>query len=333
MAAMVVPCFLVKREGAGRMMHGIIADLCTFPHQPREIRMRIVAAASPATLVRRRPLSGAGMKHPIGRRLHQFSRPLYRVARYLYRGLHNLRGDFYRLMPGRAPLGNLQRYERCWYSQNGEDGILEAIFSRIGVTNRFCVEFGVENGRECNSRYLIERKGWQGLRMDGGEHAEVVGTVHREFITAENIVALFRKYGVPQEFDLLSIDIDGNDYWVWRAIEGYSPRAVIIEYNSSIRPEESRTVPYQPDFQWDGTNYFGASLLALAKLGRSKGYTLVGCDSQGANAFFVRDDLVAGRFVVRSVAQLYAAPRYGEVVGGHFIGHHPSPRMAQMVQV
>jgi hypothetical protein len=195
------------------------------------------------------------------------------------------------------------------------------------------VEFGVEDGSECNTRFLRERLGWTGLLMDGGDHATPVGDVRREFITAENICSLFEKYRVPKEFDLLSIDIDGNDYWVWQAIRGYSPRIVVIEYNSSIGPDESKTVPYDPAFHWDGTNYFGASILALTKLGRAKGYTLIGCDNQGINAFYLRDDLLSERFVVRSVSDLYSEPRYGEIVNGRFIGHAPSHRLSEMIHV
>jgi len=273
------------------------------------------------------------MKHPLGRSIHQHSRPLYLAARYIYRGAFNLRGDLNLMLHNGRTVTGIKRYERNWYSQNGEDGILKLIFAQIGATNKFYVEFGVEDGSECNTRYLRERFGWIGLMMDGGSHAAPVGNVRREFITAENICSLFEKYKVPKEFDLLSIDIDGNDYWVWKAIQGYSPRVVVIEYNSSIKPNESKTVPYDPNFLWDGTNYFGASILALAKLGLAKGYTLIGCDKQGINAFFLRDDLIDERFVVRSIAELYAEPRYGEIVDGKFIGHHPSRRLSEMVHV
>ena len=228
---------------------------------------------------------------------------------------------------------DLKKFERRSYSQNGEDGILQVIFDTIGVTNKFCVEFGVQDGRECNTRYLIENGGWTGLRMDGGDHDTYVGQVYKEFVTVENICRLFNKYTVPSEFDLLSIDVDGNDYWIWRAIEGYSPRVVVIEYNSSLPPNVSKTIPYDPEFQWDGTNYFGASLLALAKLGRIKGYTLVGCESQGVNAFFLRNDVVGDHFAVRAVAELYSAPHYGLLIDGKFIGHHPTPKISEMVEV
>lgn len=273
------------------------------------------------------------MKHPLGKRLASISPLLYRVLRSAYRNQHSVRGQLYWTLCRRGTIKDIRRFERSWYSQNGEDGILNIIFEKIGVTNKFCVEFGVEDGRECNTRHLLEAAAWDGLQMDGGDHASVYGRVRKEFITAENICSLFEKYSVPKQFDLLAIDIDGNDYWVWRAIEGYSARVVVIEYNASMLPNESKTIPYDPEFHWDGSNYFGASLLALAKLGRRKGYTLIGCDSQGINAFFVRDDLVGDRFAVRSVAELYCKPNYGEIAHGKFIGHHPTPKISQMLEV
>jgi hypothetical protein len=163
------------------------------------------------------------MRHPLGQ-----------LERLLVRAQRSLRGDIHWALHRHTQVADLRRFERNWYSQNGEDGILRIIFEKIGVTNRFCVEFGVQDGRECNTRYLLETAGWSGLRMDGGDHSACYGQVHKEFITAENICSVFDKYAVPREFDLLSIDIDGNDYWVWRALEGYTPRVVVIEYNASL---------------------------------------------------------------------------------------------------
>jgi len=117
-------------------------------------------------------------------------------------------------------LSSFAANEYSVHSQNGEDGVLEAIFGRIGTTNKYYVEFGVEDGKERNTRFLEERYGWQGLLMDGG-HANASINLQREFVTAENIEALFRKYRVPVEPDLLSIDLDGNDYHVWKAIERF----------------------------------------------------------------------------------------------------------------
>ncbi|MEK7563930.1 MAG: hypothetical protein AAB544_06090, partial [Patescibacteria group bacterium] len=155
-----------------------------------------------------------------------------------------------RLFARRIPF--IERHE---YSQNGEDGMIAAIFAMIGTTNKYFVEFGVEDGIECNTRYLSKHKGWKGLLMDGS-HENATLNLHKEFITAENIESLFAKHNVPKEFDLLSIDIDGNDYWVWKAVTHYSPRVVIIEYNACIPYEPPVMIPYAPAFQWDKTDYY-----------------------------------------------------------------------------
>jgi len=213
----------------------------------------------------------------------------------------------------KRPIADITRYERRFSSQNGEDGILEAIFTVIGTAGKYFVEFGAASGRECNTARLA-RNGWTGLLMDAATPPpDARVPIRREFITAENINALFAKYNVPPAFDLLSIDIDGNDYWVWKSIAAYRPRVVVIEYNASVRPTESSVMPYDPNFRWSGTDYFGASLLALAKLGATKGYTLVGCDSSGTNAFFVDAAEAQGRFVPHSVGELYRPPNYKKI--------------------
>ena len=210
-----------------------------------------------------------------------------------------------------SKIENLNRFDSKTYSQNGEDGILEAIFRKIGTTNKVGVEFGVEDGFECNTRFLIEKRGWTCLQMDGGNNNPP--SIKQEFITAENINDLFKKYNVPKTFDLLSIDIDGNDYWVWKAIDSqYCPAVVVIEYNGKFPPSECKVIEYQPDFQWDRTDYYGASLGALVKLAGEKGYTLVGCDGEGVNSFFVRDDKIEGNFIRRGIEDLYRLPRFGK---------------------
>jgi len=219
---------------------------------------------------------------------------------------------------------NINLFEQKIYSQHGEDGIIKMIFHKIGVTNKFCVEFGVGNGCKCNTRYLIERKGWKYLHMDYGDYTLTCTKIKKEFITAENINLLFRKYNVPKKFDLLSIDIDYNTYWVWKALKGYFPRVVVIEYNASFPPTESKAVKYTPNGAWDGSNYFGASLLAIVKVGKSKGYTLIGCENFGVNAFFVRNDLADNFLVKRDIKELYKPPGYGKKIKGKYIGHPPS---------
>jgi hypothetical protein len=207
--------------------------------------------------------------------------------------------------------GILLPFERKVFSQNGEDGIVEEIFHRIGTTpGKSAVEFGVEDGSECNTR-LLKDQGWSVLQMDGQHHEK--SEVKEEFILPDNINKLFKKYKVPYDLDLLCIDIDSNDYWVWKSIStDYKPRLVIMEYNATISPSESKSVAYDPDMSWDKTNYFGASLLALYRLGKSKGYELVYCNDNGVNAFFVRADLMNSSLVSATPTQAYRGPSFGE---------------------
>jgi len=203
----------------------------------------------------------------------------------------------------------INRYDQTVYSQHGQDGILLYIFSQTGVTNRRFVEFGIDDGRECNTANLCLNYGWHGLLMDANEqnvfaarryYAQRLGarssnvTIAQCKVTRENINEVLQEYGYTGEIDLLSIDIDGNDYWVWQAITAIDPRVVVVEYNAILGPERSITIPYDPDFvvgrRWSYF-YHGASLRALAKLASSKGYVLVGCDLQGTDAFFVRKEL------------------------------------------
>jgi hypothetical protein len=218
------------------------------------------------------------------------------------------------------------------YSQYGEDGIIAEIFRRIGTDSRYFVDFGSGDGSE-NNTILLLLAGWTGLWIEAAEqHAKTAeanfGTHIREgrlkvrnaFVNAENIEDLFRSSGVPTSLDLLSIDIDRNDYWVWKAINSYSPRVVVIEYNAVYPPGISWVVNYEPSAWWDGTSHFGASLTALEQLGRGKGYSLVGCNLLGSNAFFVRDDLIGRNFAAPFTAENhYEPPRYHMVwyKGGH----------------
>jgi hypothetical protein len=181
------------------------------------------------------------------------------------------------------------------FSQNDEDGIIERILADLDISNGFFVEFGVgppwgrtffEAGLEANCR-LLNRKGWRGLFMDSRE-LPTQAAVAREYVTPFNVNLLFWKYDVPANFDVLSVDIDGQDFWIWMNLLA-RPRIVVIEYNASIALERSCVIPLLAEFEWDGTDWFGASLAALDKLARSKFYTLV--YANGVNAFFVRSDL------------------------------------------
>ena len=190
------------------------------------------------------------------------------------------------------PFTELRAHERSVYSQNGEDGVLARLFECIGTTNETFVEFGAWDGETLsNTAHLRIDLGWTGLLMEGNPD-KAQGVVKHEFVTAENVEALLAKYQVPEVFDLLSIDIDGNEYWVWKAIDRFRPRIVVIEYNVFFGNRVSKTMPYDPGHVWDESYYHGASLAALRKLGREKGYTLVHVESYAPNAFFVLDSEV-----------------------------------------
>ncbi|GAC1414331.1 MAG: hypothetical protein NVSMB64_24560 [Candidatus Velthaea sp.] len=213
-------------------------------------------------------------------------------------------------------------YERKRFSQNGEDGILREIFRRIGAPHRYFVEFGVEEGLECNSARLSRTKQWSGLLIEGDPEKfrlldanyRALPAVKREhaFITRENINDIFSRARVPVDFDLLSIDIDGNDYYIWDALAGYRPRVVAIEYNATRPPPERWVMSYNPDHRWSGDGYWGASLASLEALGAARGYALIGTDEKGVNAFFLREDLLAlSGFARRTAAQAYHPGGYG----------------------
>lgn len=209
------------------------------------------------------------------------------------------------------------------FSQSDEDGLIHEIIRRVGAKSRTFVEFGVSQGLECNTVALL-MEGWSGLWIEGNAHCcEQIANSHQNFmadnqlrianryVDCESINPIISEHYRGEEVDLLSVDIDYNDYWLWKAIDCISPRVVVVEYNASWPPPAAVTVPYDPDRHWDGSSYFGASIGALAALGEQKGYKLVGCSLSGVNAFFIRDDLVQDRFFAPGDArEHYDPPRY-----------------------
>lgn len=191
-----------------------------------------------------------------------------------------------------------------------EDGILLYLLSLVGSGRKQLIELGSASVHASNSSNLILHHAWSGLLVDADETGvtsaraayESLGvippTMVSAWLTAENVNDVIREHGPAGEVDLMSIDVDGNDYWLWRAIDVVTPRVVVIEYQDIIGPERSITVPYDPEFSLDRydvnkirNNYVGASLRAMVKLGGAKGYRLVATNSYGFNAFFVRQDL------------------------------------------
>lgn len=229
---------------------------------------------------------------------------------------------------GSADTGSLAAYELRVFSQNGEDGVLAEILARVGVGERYFVEFGVESGREGNCVYLADVAGWQGLFMDcdddffAGLERKYRGAGDRvrtvqAMITPENVQELFTASEVPAKLDVLSIDVDGADYWIWEAVDAYRPRVVVIEYNSALDPHRRLVQPADLEGGWDGTSYYGASLGALRSLGERKGYRLVHTELSGVNAFFVREDLAEGRFPAAKEVPITGAPNYFQRGQGH----------------
>ena len=207
---------------------------------------------------------------------------------------------------GRA-IASLGDAEFKVFSQFGDDGIIQFLIHRLAPMPDSFVEFGVGNYRESNTRFLLLNNNWRGLVLDLDE--EAIGSIQREeiywrhtltarsaFITKENINDLIRDSGFTGEIGLLSIDIDGNDYWVWGKIDAVNPAIVIIEYNSIFGPDLAVTIPYDPKFERHRAHYsgqfWGASLQALELLAKRKNYSLVGCNSAGNNAYFVRNDKI-----------------------------------------
>lgn len=192
---------------------------------------------------------------------------------------------------------DLNQFQTRVLSQWGQDGVLEQIFNLIGTTNKYFVEFGSSGNDEGmgNTAYL-RRRGFDGLLMDGsenpyGNHTNKKYDVKIEFIKSSNINELFRKYNVPEEFDFLSIDIDGQDFHVWNNLDSkYKPRVVSIEMCYHILPGIDRVMVLNDNWVWPGNHLSGASITALKKLGNKKGYSLVAtCMS---DAIFVRNDLI-----------------------------------------
>ena len=211
------------------------------------------------------------------------------------------------------------------FSQFDEDGIIQFLINHVEIKNQTFIEFGVEHYEESNTRFLLMNDNWQGLVMDGSE--ENVDYIKNdrvsrkydlqsycEFITKDNINELIRRAGFDSDLGLLSVDIDGNDYWVWEAINSIQPRIVVSEYNSVLGLDPV-SIPYQADFFRTKAHYsnlyYGCSLSALTHLASKKGYVFVGSNLRGNNAFFIRKDL-AGSFRELTAQEGYVNSRFRE---------------------
>lgn len=217
------------------------------------------------------------------------------------------------LLPNVNSTKSLSDYEFKVYSQWGEDGIIQYLINSIEIENKIFVEFGVQDYKESNTRFLLQHNNWSGLVIDAS--LQGIQKIKQDelyfrnnlravcaFIDRDNINTIISENGFKGDIGLLSIDIDGNDYWIWEAITCVNPRIVICEYDSLLGYERAVTTPYDKNFDRTKAHYSflygGASIVALHELGRKKGYSLVGSNSAGLNAFFVRNDVLAALHIL-----------------------------------
>jgi hypothetical protein len=235
--------------------------------------------------------------------------------------------------PRYADPKRLLRYAHQTYSQNGEDGMIAEVIRRIGAPNKTFLEIGVGTGLENNTTALLS-DGWSGWWIDGNEAdmRSIASTFRKQIasrqlatltanVTAENLETLLEGMAVSKEPDVFSLDIDMNTYWVWAAMTAYRPRVAVIEYNAAFPPTVDWKVDYQADRIWKATSFYGASLKAMELLGRKVGYSLVGCDFNGVNAFFVRSDLCGDKFCEPFTAENHYEPSRLGLISRH---SHPA---------
>ena len=238
----------------------------------------------------------------------------------------------------------LRDFENTVYSQAGEDGILQKIFEVIEPTSRFAIEFGAGDGiTYSNVRNLIVHHGWRALLIEGdAERAETLRKNYRGFPGARgvhawvfpgNVELLFEENDVPRDLDLLVIDIDSNDYYVWRAIREYRPKVVMIEYNGRFAPPLKMVIGFHPMMYWSEMDFHhGASIQSLYELGERKGYKLIGANSRGINLFFVENRYFP-RFGIadNSPARLYRPLNFNVVLDTRAIREEGLPPSEDLV--
>lgn len=204
----------------------------------------------------------------------------------------------------------LESYGFKGNSQTDEEGIILEIFNRIGIKNKNFIEFGCGGQELENNTLFLVKSGWKGLWMDLDPKRVLFLRnifnkpfksgrlkIEAENITSKNINNIFKKHNFTGEVDVLSIDVDSNDYWIWKSLDTniLNPRLVILEYNAKYKPPMEWIRKNGPE-KFNKTDWMGASLQSLTNLSNKKGYKLVGCGIGGANAYFVREDLVKDKF-------------------------------------
>lgn len=231
--------------------------------------------------------------------------------------------------PERAELLNkIEQSEKSIYSQHGEDGVIEYLLQKIPISHRYIVEFGAYDGvGMSNSRHLIKNKGWNSFLIEADNRlykklsklykgSQTVKT-KKSFVTEENINDLFSEANIPYDFEVLSIDIDSIDYYVWRGLNQFRPKIVIVEYNSCIPSNQEYIASKEQAVELGGTSKEGASILSWHKLGIKKGYQLVYGELHGANLFFVDNKYMQSLGDSNiNIRDIYQPPQFGILAGG-----------------
>lgn len=241
------------------------------------------------------------------------------------RTLELLGSMFSALNAEKTGISSLHEVEFRVFSQWGDDGIIQWLISKMPEMPKRFIEFGVEDYSEATTRFLLVNNNWQGLVMDGS--SEKIARLKKrkwfwrndltaisKFLTRENVDETIRNWSDGKEVGILHIDVDGNDYWLWEAIQCIEPVIVIVEYNSLFGPERAITTPYRQDFRrhlahYSG-QYAGASLAALTALAEKKGYSLIGSNSAGNNAYYVRTAQLTEDVRPVAVSEAYVESRF-----------------------
>ena len=222
---------------------------------------------------------------------------------------------------------NIQDYEFKIFSQFGEDGIIQYLINNLNISSKKFIEFGVENYTESNTRFLLENDNWSGLILDSS--LQNINFIKKQnyywrfdvlavhsFITPENINQILKDNNYEGKIGILSIDVDGNDYWILKAIEIVNPDILIVEYNAIFGPEKSVSIKYKKDFSRPGEGLekliYGCSLAALTNLCKKKNYSLVCCNKNGNNAFFVKNDILNNKVKPISINKAYQKNSFKE---------------------
>jgi len=211
---------------------------------------------------------------------------------------------------------NLNNYKRQVYSQDGEDGIIEKIFDTLKIKKGWYCEFGAGDGNWISNTKYLREKGWNGVLIEGDEESfnnlvlnysnDKSLTIIKKYVDCEegnNIDDILKNTDIPKDFDLISIDVDGNDLWIWDSIKKYNPKIVVVEYNCAHDPSSSFTIEYDPNHRFNNDDYYGATPGAFNKLAKNKGYKLV-ASTDGLNLFYCREDL-ADDFIEMEVSSVF----------------------------